>query len=40
MNKKVVKRGLLPYLIIFIIMLGVLYYSNIASRKVNFNIIS
>ena len=36
MNKKVVKRGLLPYLIIFIIMLGVLYYSNIASRKVNF----
>ena len=36
MNKKTVKKGLLPYLFLFLVMLGVLYFFNIASRKINY----
>ena len=35
MNKKTVKKGLLPYLFIGIFMLGVLFFLNIANQKVN-----
>ena len=36
MNKKTVKKGLLPYLFLFLIILGVLYFLNIANKKVNY----
>lgn len=35
MNKKVMKKGLLPYLLIGIFMLGVLLFLNMANQKVN-----
>ena len=35
MNKKTVKKGLLPYLFLFLVMLGVIYFFNIANKKVN-----
>ena len=35
MNKKAVKKGLLPYLFIGIFMLGVLFFFNMANQKVN-----
>ena len=34
-DKKTVKRGLLPYLFLFIVMLGIFYFFNIANKKVN-----
>ncbi len=34
-NKKTVKRGLLPYLILIVIMLGVFYFFNVLNQKVN-----
>ena len=36
MNKKTVKKGLLPYLFIGIFMLGVLFFLNIANQKLMF----
>ena len=36
MNKKTVKRGLMPYLFITFVMLGVMYFVNFANTKVNF----
>ena len=36
MNKKTVKKGLLPYLFLFLVMLGVVYFFNIANKKVNY----
>lgn len=36
MNKKTVKKGLLPYLFLFLVMLGVIYFFNIANKKVNY----
>ena len=35
MNKKTVKKGLLPYLFLFLVMLGVVYFLNVANKKVN-----
>ncbi len=35
MNKKDIRKSLLPYLVLFVIMLGILYFFNIANRKVN-----
>ena len=35
MNKKEVKKGLLPYLVLFIVMLGILYFFNLSNTKVN-----
>ena len=35
MNKKTVKKGLLPYLLLFLVMLGILYFFNIANQKIN-----
>ena len=35
MNKKTVKKGLLPYLFLLFIILGVVYFLNIANKKVN-----
>ena len=34
-NKKTVKRGLLPYLFLLLIMLGVFYFFNVFNQKVN-----
>jgi cell division protease FtsH len=34
-NKKAVKKGILPYLFLFLVMLGILYFFNIANQKVN-----
>ncbi len=34
-NKKTVKRGLLPYLFLILIMLGVFYFFNVLNQKVN-----
>ena len=34
-DKKVVRRGLLPYLFIFVIMLGIVYFSFISGTKVH-----
>ncbi len=36
MNKKTVRRGLAPYLLIFVIMIGILYFINLANVKVNY----
>ena len=35
MNKKAVKKGILPYVFLFLVMLGILYFFNIANQKVN-----
>ena len=35
MDKKTIKKGLLPYLCIFVIMLGVFYFYTVAGQKVN-----
>ncbi|MCM1443794.1 MAG: ATP-dependent zinc metalloprotease FtsH [Candidatus Amulumruptor caecigallinarius] len=35
MNKKAVKKGILPYIFLFLVMLGILYFFNIANQKVN-----
>ena len=35
MNKKTVKKGLLPYLFLLLVILGVVYFFNMANRKVN-----
>ena len=35
MNKKNIQKGLLPYLLIFLFMIGVLYFFNIVNKKVN-----
>ena len=35
LDKKVIKKGLLPYLFLFIIMLGVLYVFNVLNRDIN-----
>ena len=34
-NKKVVKKGLLPYVFLLLVMLGVVYFVSVASQKVN-----
>ena len=34
-NKKVVKKGLLPYVFLFLVMLGVIYFVSVANQKVN-----
>lgn len=36
MNKKTVKKGLLPYLFLFLVMLGVIYFFNVANKKINY----
>lgn len=36
MNKKSVKKGLTPYIVILIIMAAILYYVNSANKKVNY----
>ena len=35
MNKKTVKKGLLPYLFLLFVILGVVYFLNVANKKVN-----
>ena len=35
MNKKAIKKGILPYIFLFLVMLGILYFFNIANQKVN-----
>ena len=35
MSKKTVKKGLLPYVFLLLVILGVVYFFNIANRKVN-----
>jgi len=35
MNKKTVRKGLLPYLFLLIVMLGVMYFFNISNQKIN-----
>jgi cell division protease FtsH len=35
MNKKVVRRGLLPYLVLFLFIMGILYFINNLNQKVN-----
>ena len=35
MNKKTVKKGLLPYLFLLVVILGVMYFFNMANQKVN-----
>lgn len=35
MNRRTIKKGLLPYLFLFLVILGVLYFFNIANKKVN-----
>ena len=34
-NKKVVKKGLLPYVFLLLVMLGVVYFVSVANQKVN-----
>ena len=34
-NRKVVKKGLLPYVFLLLVMLGVIYFVTIANQKVN-----
>ena len=36
MNRKTIRRGLAPYLLILLVMAGVLYFLTIANRKVNY----
>jgi len=35
MNKKTVKKGMLPYLFLLFVMLGVVYFLNVMNKKVN-----
>jgi len=35
MNKKNIKKGILPYLLLFLVMLGMLYLFNLSNQKVN-----
>ena len=35
MNKKTVKKGLLPYLFLVVVILGIMYFFNMANQKVN-----
>lgn len=35
MNKKEIRKGLLPYLLLFLVILGILYFYNLANRTVN-----
>ena len=35
MNKKEVRKGLLPYLVLFVVMLGILYFFSLSNNKVN-----
>lgn len=35
MNKKVVKRGLIPYLFLFLVIIGIFYFFNMTNQKVN-----
>ena len=35
MDKKTIKKGLLPYLFIFVIMLGVFYFYSVFNRNVH-----
>ena len=35
MNKRTIKKGLLPYLFLLLVILGVVYFFNIANKKVN-----
>ena len=35
MNKKTVKRGLLPYLFLLVVILGVMYFFNLSNQKIN-----
>ena len=35
MNKKEIKKGVLPYVVLIIIMLGVIYFFNVLNIKVN-----
>ena len=35
MNRKDVKKGLLPYLVLFVVMLGILYFFNLSNTKIN-----
>ena len=35
MNKKTVKKGLFPYLILLVAILGIMYFLGIANQKVN-----
>ena len=35
MNKKQLKKGILPYFLLILLMLGILYFFNISNRKVN-----
>ena len=34
-NKKTVKKGLLPYVFLFLVMLGIVYFVSVANQKVN-----
>ena len=34
-NKKVVRKGLLPYVFLLLVMLGVIYFVSVANQKVN-----
>lgn len=36
MNKKTIKRGLIPYFFIAVVMIGVMYFVNFANTKINF----
>lgn len=36
MNKKAVKKTVVPYLLIILIMIGILYFVNVANKKINF----
>ena len=35
MNKKEIKKGIVPYVVLIVIMLGVIYFFNILNIKVN-----
>ena len=35
MNKRTVKRGLMPYLFLFLVIIGIVYFFNITNQKVN-----
>lgn len=35
MNKKTIKRGLVPYLFLILVMIGIFYFFNVANQKIN-----
>ena len=35
MNKKDIKKGLIPYFFLLLIVLGVIYFYNISNKKIN-----